>query len=63
MTTGDRGRGYAYALGAYAIWGLMPAYFKLLTAARPLDVWTASSSFVERSARPRRGSGWWRAPC
>ena len=33
-----RGRGYAYALGAYTIWGLMPAYFKLLTAAPPLEL-------------------------
>ena len=33
-----RGRGYAYALGAYTIWGLIPAYFKLLTAAPPLEL-------------------------
>ena len=33
-----RGRGYAYALGAYSIWGLIPAYFKLVTAAPPLEL-------------------------
>jgi chloramphenicol-sensitive protein RarD len=40
MTTGvaGRGRGYAYALGAYTIWGLIPAYFKLLSTARPLEL-------------------------
>jgi len=34
----SRGRGYAYALGAYSIWGLIPVYFKLLVAAPPLEV-------------------------
>jgi chloramphenicol-sensitive protein RarD len=39
MTRGARrGRGYAYALGAYAIWGLIPAYFKLLTSTPPLEL-------------------------
>src|SRR6185295_1448056 len=33
-----RGRGYAYAFGAYSIWGLIPAYFKLVTAAAPLEL-------------------------
>lgn len=34
----SRGRGYAYALGAYTIWGLIPAYFKLLVGTPPLEV-------------------------
>jgi chloramphenicol-sensitive protein RarD len=33
-----RGRGYAYALGAYAIWGLIPVYFKLVAAAPALEL-------------------------
>ncbi len=32
------GRGYGYALGAYAIWGLIPAYFKLVVAAPALEL-------------------------
>jgi chloramphenicol-sensitive protein RarD len=34
----SRGRGYAYAVGAYTIWGLVPVYFKLVTRAAPLEV-------------------------
>ncbi len=33
-----RGRGYAYALGAYTTWGLIPVYFKLVAAAPPLEL-------------------------
>ena len=33
-----RGRGYAYALGAYTIWGLIPVYFKLVAAAPALEL-------------------------
>jgi chloramphenicol-sensitive protein RarD len=33
-----RGRGYAYALGAYTIWGLIPVYFKTVAAAPPLEL-------------------------
>ena len=33
-----RTRGYAYALGAYTIWGLIPVYFKLVAAAPPLEL-------------------------
>ena len=33
-----RARGYAYALGAYSIWGLIPVYFKLVAAAPPLEL-------------------------
>jgi chloramphenicol-sensitive protein RarD len=35
---GSDGRGYGYALGAYAIWGLIPAYFKLVVSAPPLEL-------------------------
>jgi chloramphenicol-sensitive protein RarD len=31
-------RGYGYALGAYAIWGLIPVYFKLVVKAPPLEL-------------------------
>lgn len=31
-------RGYGYALGAYVVWGLIPAYFKLVVAAPPLEI-------------------------
>jgi chloramphenicol-sensitive protein RarD len=34
----SRARGYAYALGAYTIWGLIPVYFKLVAAAPPLEL-------------------------
>jgi chloramphenicol-sensitive protein RarD len=33
-----RARGYAYALGAYTIWGLIPVYFKLVATAPPLEL-------------------------
>ena len=33
-----RGRGYAYALGAYALWGLMPVYFKAVDGMPALEV-------------------------
>jgi chloramphenicol-sensitive protein RarD len=33
-----RTRGYARALGAYSIWGLIPVYFKLVAAAPPLEL-------------------------
>lgn len=33
-----RARGFAYALGAYAIWGLIPVYFKLVAAAPALEL-------------------------
>ncbi len=33
-----RGRGYAYALGAYSIWGLIPVYFKLVASAPALEL-------------------------
>jgi chloramphenicol-sensitive protein RarD len=33
-----RRRGYLYAVGAYSVWGLIPAYFKLVTAAPPLEL-------------------------
>jgi len=31
-------QGYGYALGAYVVWGLIPAYFKLVVAAPPLEI-------------------------
>lgn len=34
----SRGRGYAYGLGAYSIWGLIPVYFKLVAAAPALEL-------------------------
>lgn len=33
-----RARGYACALGAYSIWGLIPVYFKLVAAAPALEL-------------------------
>jgi chloramphenicol-sensitive protein RarD len=34
----DRARGFAYGLGAYGIWGLIPAYFKAVAWAPPLEL-------------------------
>ena len=31
-------RGLPYALGAYAIWGFVPLFFKLLTTVPPVEV-------------------------
>ena len=33
-----RARGYGYALGAYALWGLMPVYFKAVAGTSALEV-------------------------
>jgi chloramphenicol-sensitive protein RarD len=36
--TSGRARGFAYGLGAYGIWGLIPAYFKAVAFAPPLEL-------------------------
>lgn len=34
----EHGRGVAYGLGAYLIWGFVPAYFKLLAGVPPIEI-------------------------
>jgi len=34
----DRTRGFAYGLGAYGLWGLIPIYFKAVSSAPPLEL-------------------------
>lgn len=38
MTRPGHGRGFAYALGAYSIWGLIPAYFKAVGTTPALEL-------------------------
>ena len=37
-STLDRARGFAYGLGAYGLWGLMPVYFKALAEVPPPEL-------------------------
>src|SRR5690242_17864531 len=36
--SGDSPVGFAYGIAAYGLWGVIPLYFKLLTAIPPLEV-------------------------
>lgn len=34
----ERRAGFVYGLGAYALWGVLPIFFKLMAAVRPLEI-------------------------